>query len=146
MPAGPDRYPVPGRRAGTGNNFGTILLRNDSGSWCELDGEVSITGLSASGRPVTRTINEPVSRNLELSPHAAPAVPHQQLPVDQLAASVPLMAEYRDDHDGSNCAPHWVVPKDLAPRPPVRDAHRAERSSHSQRPAARRRRTDHLPR
>ena len=97
--------------AGTGNNFGTILLRNDSGSWCELDGEVSITGLSASGRPVTRTINEPVSRNLELSPHAAPAVPHQQLPEDQLAASVPLMAEYRDDHDGSYCAPHWVVPK-----------------------------------
>jgi hypothetical protein len=96
--------------AGAGNDFGTVLLRNVSGSWCELSGPATITGLT-SGRPLTRTVRLTVVRDLELSPAAAGAVPGRALPADQLAASISLIAEYRDDQDGSSCTPMWVVPK-----------------------------------
>lgn len=96
--------------AGTGSDFGTILLRNISASWCQLDGSAAITGLAA-GRPVTKTVTVTVAGDLELSPRAAAAVPGQALPADQLAASLLLSAEYRDDTDGRMCTPHWIVPK-----------------------------------
>lgn len=95
--------------ASTGNDFGTIVLRNTSASWCELDGPVTVTGLAPS-HPTTNPVRATVADGLELSPHAAAAVPGHALPTDQLAASVSLSAEYRDDKDGSLCNPHWIIP------------------------------------
>ena len=95
--------------AGAGNDFGTILLRNVSASWCELDGPATITGL-ISGHPVTRTLRVPVSDSLELSPRATVAMAEHALPADQLTAATVLSAVYRDDPDGSLCEPHWVIP------------------------------------
>lgn len=97
--------------AATGDDFGAFVLRDRLGSWCELDGPVSITGLSASGNPVTPTVEARGARHLELSPRGAPAVRHRRLPADELAAYLPLTAGYRDDRDGSGCTPHWVVPQ-----------------------------------
>jgi hypothetical protein len=99
---------VPGN-AGAGNDFGTMLLRNISTSWCELDGPVAVTGLTA-GRPVTGTVEVAVTPGLELSPDAAAAVPGSQVAPDQLVATVLLSAGYRDDYGGSPCDPHWIVP------------------------------------
>jgi hypothetical protein len=96
--------------AGTGNDFGTILLRNTSAAWCELNGPAAVTGLTG-GRLVTNTRKLPVVGDLELSPHAAAAEPGHALPADQLTASLSLSAEYRDDRDGSLCNAHWVIPK-----------------------------------
>jgi hypothetical protein len=93
--------------AGAGNDFGTILLRDTSASWCELDGPAAVTGLIG-GHRVTSTLT--VAADLELSPRAVAAIPGQVLPADQLAASLSLTAEYRDDTDGSLCGPYWVVP------------------------------------
>jgi hypothetical protein len=95
--------------AGAGNDFGTILLRNTSGSWCELDGPAAVTGLTA-GHPVTHTLGLAVASDVELSPHAAAAIPGQAVPAHELIASLSLSAGYRDDADGSMCNPHWVVP------------------------------------
>lgn len=95
--------------AGTGNDFGTILLRNTSTSWCELDAPAAVTGLTG-GHRVTNTLRLATAGDLELSPLATAAVPGQALPADQLAASLSLSAEYRDDADGTPCIPHWVVP------------------------------------
>lgn len=95
--------------AGMGNDFGTILVRNVSSSWCELTGAVQISGL-IHGQPVTRTVTVAVAADLELSPHARPAGPDHASPLDQLAASLPLSAEYRDDGRGSLCGAHWIVP------------------------------------
>ncbi len=95
--------------AGAGNDFGTIMIRNTSDSWCELRGPASVTGISA-GHPVTNTRTVTVDADLELSPHAHAAVPGKASPTDQLAASLRLSAGYRDDAGGSPCTPHWVVP------------------------------------
>lgn len=95
--------------AGAGSDFGTILLRNTSVSWCELDGPAVISGRTGSQR-VTNTLELAIAGDLELSPAAAAAVPGHALPADQLVASLMLSAEYRDDTDGSLCDPHWVVP------------------------------------
>jgi len=95
--------------AGTGTDFGTILLRNRSASWCELVGPATITGLSA-GHPVTDTVRVSVADGLELSPHAVAAMPGRAFPADQLAMLVSLSAEYRDDKDGNLCTPHWIIP------------------------------------
>jgi hypothetical protein len=96
--------------AATGNDFGTIVLRNVSASWCELDGRASVTGLTA-GRPVTSTVSIAGAAQLELSPRAAAAVPGRALAPDQLVASLSLSAAYRDDENGSLCARHWEVPE-----------------------------------
>jgi hypothetical protein len=99
---------LPGE-ASAGNVGGTLLLRDASDSWCELNGPATLTGLT-NGTPVTDTIDVKVAENLELSPNAKAAGVHQRFPSDQLVASVLISAEYRDDADGS-CQPHWVVPE-----------------------------------
>ncbi|WP_375480785.1 PASTA domain-containing protein [uncultured Jatrophihabitans sp.] len=95
--------------AGAGNDAGTILLRNSSAFWCELDGPAVVTGLGA-GHPVTNDLRIAVAGDLELSPHAAAAAPGRSLAANQLVASLSLVAEYRDDTNGPLCNPHWVVP------------------------------------
>jgi len=96
--------------ASAGNVSGTLYLWNSSVSWCGLTGPVTLTGLT-DGAPVTKTIAVQVPPNIELSPNAQSAALHQALPVDQLAASILVTAEYRDDADGSLCKPHWVLPQ-----------------------------------
>ena len=95
--------------AGAGNDFGTILLRNLSTTWCELDGRITVIGWTA-GHSITPRVEAAVVPNLELSPRATAAVPGQTLPADQLVASVSLTAEYRDDQNGSLCTTHRIVP------------------------------------
>ena len=105
------RYPAcDGRRltatyraggVGTGSDFGLVVLRDRSASWCELRGPVRVVGLDDRGRPVTPTVAATRRERVVLGPssHGVPA-------------GIGLAAAYRDDASAPNglCLAHQVVP------------------------------------
>jgi hypothetical protein len=87
--------------AGTGNDFGTVVLRNRATTWCALGGPIRIIGLDGAGRTVTQTATAAVAAPLVLSPDGT------------LAAEILMIAGYRDDPLAPNglCDAHWIVPE-----------------------------------
>ncbi len=107
-----------GGGAGAGNDFGTVLIRDTSARRCTLVGPVLATGLSRSGRAVTRTVRMNVRGTAVLSPVAGPvrwlaAGTMAGTRPGELTGLVTLAAEYRDgpaNVDNGDCEPLWVIP------------------------------------
>ena len=107
-----------GGGAGAGNDFGTVVIRDVSSRPCTLTGPVLATGISQSGRAVTRTLRMNVRGTAVLSPDAGPVrwrAPGRLTGTrpGELAGLVTLAAEYRDgpaDVDNGDCSPLWVIP------------------------------------
>lgn len=86
-----------GGEPATGNDFGTLLVRDRSGRACTLPGQLRVTGLNAAGRPVTNTVRFRLDRV-----HSG-----------ELVGELGLQAEYRDGPatvDNGFCMPLWVIP------------------------------------
>lgn len=82
---------------GTGNDFANIGIRDVSDEPCRLPGPVLLTGISAGGTPVTRTLAYPTSPDLVLTALAAPVPAGQTAPAEEIVAELPLSADVRDD-------------------------------------------------
>jgi hypothetical protein len=85
-----------GGGAGAGNDFGNVVVRNTSGTWCLFTGPVQVVGLNISGQPITQTVTYQVSQAFALSPDAAPPPTGQQPPLSEIETNISLAAEYRD--------------------------------------------------
>ena len=95
---------------GAGSDFGGIAIRDVSAAACQLAGPVSVTGLDASGRPVTETVAARFASPGVLSPHG-PIVPdHDTPPPGDLEYWMPLGAEYRDGDTPSGLCPRQLTP------------------------------------
>jgi hypothetical protein len=108
-----------GGEPATGNDFGTLLVRDRSGHSCALPGPLRVTGLNAAGFPVTTSATFPLDGTTVLSPGARPVA--RQSGNGKLSGMVPgellgvigLQAEYRDGPatvDNGLCTPLWVTP------------------------------------
>jgi hypothetical protein len=89
--------------AGTGNDFGTIVIGDTGVRPCTLAGPLLVTGLAADGAVVTASARFPVTEPAVLSPARQ---------ADALVGQLMLTAEYRDDPAAANglCEPYWAVP------------------------------------
>jgi hypothetical protein len=96
---------------GAGNDVGTVVIANTSGSACTIAGPVRLVGLSAAGRPDTNDISAAVAPNMVLTAHGTfPAVGYG-FPAGLTDAALTLIAEYRDDPPGGGlCTAHEVIP------------------------------------
>jgi hypothetical protein len=109
-----------GGGAGAGNDFGSVVVRDDSPRRCTLSGPLRLVGTSKAGRPVTQPVTFPVAGVAVLSPATGPV--SQRITVGgspQSAArgafvgTLALQAEYRDgpaNVDHGYCEPLWVIP------------------------------------
>jgi len=109
-----------GGGAGAGNDFGSVVVRDDSPRPCTLTGPLRLAGTGKAGRPVTQQVTFPVAGVAVLSPATVPV--SQRITVGgspQPAAhgafvgGLVLEAEYRDGPakvDHGYCEPLWVIP------------------------------------
>jgi hypothetical protein len=96
----------------TGNDFGTIRLRDVGASACLLEGPIIVAGIDAAGRVVTQTLSDPVAEGLVLTPGTPRRRPGQVAPRGETVADLRLIAPYRDDPTSVDglCLNHEVVP------------------------------------
>ncbi len=108
-----------GGEPATGNDFGTLLVRDRSGDSCALPGPLRVTGLNAAGFPVTITVTFPLAGTTVLSPGAGPIARRADngrlrgMAPGELLGVIGLQAEYRDGPaavDRGLCNPLWVTP------------------------------------
>ena len=100
-----------GGGVGTGNDFGTIVVRNTSAAWCVFAGPVGVVGLDRGGRADTQRVTYPVPTPLTLSPRA-PIPTHGQPPaLTDIEALVEIAADYRDGPQANGlCDTMQVIP------------------------------------
>jgi hypothetical protein len=96
----------------TGNDFGTIRIRDIASSPCTLRGPIVVTGLDQRGRAVTHALSYPVARSLVLSRRARPVPVEGVAPPWERVADLMMDASYRDDPASPDglCRAHRVVP------------------------------------
>jgi hypothetical protein len=108
-----------GGQPATGNDFGTLLVRDRSRRACALPGPLRVTGLDAAGLPVTDTVRFPLDGNTVLSADAGPITRRpgsgrlDGISREELVGMVGLQAEYRDGPatvGNGLCMPLWVIP------------------------------------
>jgi hypothetical protein len=109
-----------GGGAGAGNDFGSVVVRDDSPRPCTLSGPLRLVGTGKAGRPVTQRVTFPVAGVAELSPATGPV--SQRITVGgsprsaargAFVGALALQAEYRDGPasvDHGYCEPLWVIP------------------------------------
>ncbi|MCW2930760.1 MAG: hypothetical protein JWM19_1722 [Actinomycetia bacterium] len=95
---------------GAGSDFGGITIRDVSAAPCQLAGEVSVTGLNASGNPVTSTVTAEFAAPGVLSPHGPPVPAHGTPVPGDLEYWVQLGSEYRDGNTPSGLCPRQLIP------------------------------------
>lgn len=96
----------------TGNDFGTIRVRDIAASPCLLRGPVVVTGVDAAGHAVTHAVSYPVVPGLVLSAHARRVPVEKVAPPGEAVANISMDAHYRDDPASPDglCSAHRVVP------------------------------------
>jgi hypothetical protein len=107
-----------GGEPATGNDFGTLLIRDRSTHACALPGPLRVTGLDAHGVAVTSTVRFPLVGTNVLSPGAgaitrATGGRLSGIASGELIGVLGLQAEYRDgpaNVDDGLCTPLWVTP------------------------------------
>jgi hypothetical protein len=107
-----------GGEPATGNDFGTLLVRDRSRHACALPAQLRVVGLDAAGARVTNTVRFPFEGNTILSPGAGPITRSTDgrlrgTAFGELLGSIGLQAEYRDgpsNVDNGLCTPLWVSP------------------------------------
>jgi len=107
-----------GGEPATGNDFGTLLVRDRSRLACTLPAPLRVTGLDARGAPVTTTVRFPLVGTSVLSPSAGPITRTTGARLKGIASGeqigvLGLQAEYRDgpaNVDNGLCTPLWVTP------------------------------------
>jgi hypothetical protein len=109
-----------GGGAGAGNDFGSVVVRDDSPRPCTLTGPLRLVGTGKAGRPVTQPVTFPVAGVAVLSPATGPVSQRiivggspQSAVHGAFVASLALGAEYRDGPpsvDHGYCEPLWVIP------------------------------------
>jgi len=109
-----------GGGAGAGNDFGSVVVRDDSPRPCTLSGPLRLVGTSKEGRPVTQPVTFPVAGAAVLSPATGPL--RQRITTvgrprsaarGAFVVALALQAEYRDGPAGVDhgyCEPLWVIP------------------------------------
>ncbi len=98
---------------GTGNDFGTILVRDVGPRPCLLPGPIGVVGTDADGHDVTHRLSYPVAPGLVLSSRA-PRVPiGEEPPLGEVVGELGLSAEYRDGPYPPSylCVGHYVIPR-----------------------------------
>jgi len=105
------RYRAGGRA--TGNNFGSIRVRDVGPAPCRLVGPLRITGLSRRGERVTNTVTVPVARPAVLVPRTRDTPTIGAVTLGDFAAEIGLSANARDDFEGGGeCDGHQRSPYD----------------------------------
>ena len=96
----------------SGNDFGTIRIRDIASSPCVLRGPIVVTGLDQRGRAVTHALSYPVARDLVLSRRARRVPVESAAPPRERVADLMMDASYRDDPASPDglCRAHRVVP------------------------------------
>jgi hypothetical protein len=103
-----------GSEAGAGNDFGSIVVWDKSGTACALTGPVRVTGLDRAGHRVTERQSLGVSGTLVLVAHGTGPLWSDRRGTyyrrHDTVAVIALAAEYRDDPAGSDglCTGHQV--------------------------------------
>lgn len=109
-----------GGGAGAGNDFGSVVVRDDWPRPCTLTGPLHLAGTGKAGRLVTQAVTFPVAGVAVLSLATGPvsqritvAGSPQSAAHGAFVAGLVLGAEYRDGPasvDHGYCAPLWVIP------------------------------------
>jgi hypothetical protein len=109
-----------GGGAGAGNDFGSVVVRDDSPRPCTLTGPLHLAGTDKAGRPVTQQVTFPVAGVAVLSPATGPVSQRitvggspQSAARGAFVAGLALAAEYRDGPasvDHGYCEPLWLIP------------------------------------
>jgi hypothetical protein len=96
----------------TGNDFGTIRIRDIASSPCVLRGPIVVTGLDQRGRAVAHALSYPVAPNLVLSRRARRVPVEGVAPPWERVADLLMDASYRDDPASPDglCRAHRIVP------------------------------------
>lgn len=96
----------------TGNDFGSIVVRDVSPTACTLMGKIAVTPLDRRGHPITIRSGEPLdvtvpAPGIGLTPNATAPIAGQNLPAGMVEPSVVLSGGERDDPEPPNgiCAP-----------------------------------------
>lgn len=103
-----------GGGAATGNDFGSIRVRDVSAHACQLTGSVRLAGVDQNDLTVTQSVTFQVVPDLVLTPRAALVPPGQRPGPGEVTALISLVAGYRDDPTGTSpdglCGAAQVIP------------------------------------
>ena len=109
-----------GGQPGAGTDFGAIMIWDKGAQPCLLRGPLRITGLDRHAQPVTKPVSAQVPAKALLTAHGSGVFGGNfRLKAGQIAAFVPMAAEYRDDGAAPNglCISHQVEPATWRVRP-----------------------------
>jgi hypothetical protein len=100
-----------GGELATGYFFAQVTVWNVGPESCRLEGVVRIVGIYE-GAPDTNALSYGIVPNLVLTPRRDAVALWSKPPAGEIAAAIPIEAEYRDDQNapGGLCSVHRIVP------------------------------------
>lgn len=101
---------------GTGNMFGTIVMRNISSTACSMEGNQRTYGVATNGARVTTSLQSPPLplERVVLPPHTPAASPETDL-TPRAYLEIFLIGAYRDDPTGSSTAYLCTAANEVTP-------------------------------